>query len=55
MDNITVEAVKKKLINDPEYRKDLIYRVLPQFEQLNHKISNEFKQYLGSAESHRLL
>jgi len=27
--NSTAEAVKKKLINDPEYRRELLARVLP--------------------------
>ena len=42
IDNQTVEAVKMKLINDPEYRKNLLKRVLPQFAQLNDKFQNSF-------------
>lgn len=29
IDNKTVEAVKNRLINDPQYRKELLERVLP--------------------------
>eukprot|EP00347_Sterkiella_histriomuscorum_P012534 403368205 len=42
IDNSTVEAVKKKLINDPDYRRELLERVLPQFSKLNEQFTNSF-------------
>lgn len=42
IDNSTAEAVKNKLINDPEYRRELLERVLPQFSKLNEQFTNSF-------------
>ncbi|CDW78962.1 UNKNOWN [Stylonychia lemnae] len=42
IDNSTVEAVKKKLITDPDYRRELLQRVLPQFSKLNEQFTNSF-------------
>mmetsp|Transcript_7600 Transcript_7600/g.6967 ORF Transcript_7600/g.6967 Transcript_7600/m.6967 type:complete len:122 (+) Transcript_7600:313-678(+) len=37
-----VEAVKQKIFSDPEYRKQLLKRVLPQFEKFNDSFTNSF-------------
>lgn len=29
IDNSTIEAVKSRIVNDPQYRKELLSRVLP--------------------------
>lgn len=44
----TVEAVKKRLINDPQYRRELLERVLPQFSKLNEQFANSFLYKLKS-------
>lgn len=55
LDNSTVEAVKKKLINDPQYRRELLQRVLPQFSKLNEHLTgnflNRFKADASSSQS----
>lgn len=48
IETATVEAVKKRLINDPQYRRQLLERVLPQFNQLNEQFANSFLYKLKS-------
>ena len=37
-----MEAVKERLIKDPQYRRELLERVLPQFAKLNEQFANSF-------------
>lgn len=42
IDDSTIEAVKNRIVNDPQYRKELLSRVLPQFAKVNEQFANNF-------------
>lgn len=47
-----IESVKNRFHNDPQYRKELLQRVLPSFVKANEQFANSFLYKLKYDDAH---